>query len=189
VCGGLGGAVFNWFVNRRFRLPPVLQLKLLRPEGERTPIRSEDGTLEDARFFHLGLSNERRWSPATEVQVFLTRVGEPGPDERFQVSWVGEVPMRWRNQESSPLTRTVGHEADCDLCYLRRGGALHLLPLIVPNSLQAQRQSKCRLALFLQARSTQADSAVFRAEIAWDGEWEDGDAETQRHITIRVQAL
>ena len=105
----------------------------------------------------------------------MTRVDEPGPDGRFRTVWVNDVPMRWRDQEFSPLTRTLGPGADCDLCCLRKGKVLKLLPLIVPFSLQAQRQTKCRLALFLQARSTQADSPVFRVEIAWDGDWEDGD--------------
>jgi hypothetical protein len=187
VCGGLGGAVFNWFVNRRF--PPILRLRLHRPEGEKGQIRLDADTLEDARFYHLRISNLRRWAPATDTQVFLIRVDEPGPDGNFRTAWVNDVPMRWRNQESSPLTRTVGTDADCDLCFLRKGKVLTLLPLIVPFRLQAQRFAKSNLALFLQARSTQADSPVFRVEISWDGEWEDGDTEIQRHLTIKVAAV
>jgi hypothetical protein len=189
LCGGLGGAVFTWFANRRFRLPPVLQMRLVRREGERGRIRHADGSFENARYYHLRVSNSRRWSPANDVQVFLTRVEEPGPDGMFQVSWVGDVPMRWRNQESSPLTRTIGHEADCDLCCVREGRSLDLQPLITPFSLNAQKNEGCRIALLLQARSTQADSDIHRIEISWDGNWEDGDTEIQRHLGITVSGV
>jgi hypothetical protein len=60
LCGGLGGAVFNWYVNRRFRLPPVLRLRLLRDEGEKGKIKYSSQTqneieerFEDARYYHL----------------------------------------------------------------------------------------------------------------------------------------
>ena len=122
LCGGLGGAVFTWYTNRPFRRPPVLQLRLLREEGEKGKIKHPDGSFEDARYYHVRVSNtRRRWSPATDAQVVLIRMEEPGPDGAFQVTWVGDVPMRWRNQESSPLTRTIGHEADCDLCCVGEG--------------------------------------------------------------------
>jgi hypothetical protein len=77
LCSGLGGAVFNWYVNRRFRLPPVLRLRLLRDEGEKGKIKYSSQTqneieerFEDARYYHLRVSNARRWSPANDVQAF-----------------------------------------------------------------------------------------------------------------------
>jgi hypothetical protein len=76
LCAGLGGAVFNWYVNRRFRLPPVLRLRLLRDEGEKGKIKYSSPTqneieecFEDARYYHAS-QNARRWSPANDVQVF-----------------------------------------------------------------------------------------------------------------------
>jgi len=190
LCGGLGGAVFTWIVNRRFRQPPVLGLRLLREEGEKGKIRyaSHNGIeerSEEARYYHIRVSNERRWSPANDVQVFLIRLEEPGPDEALQVMWVGEVPMQWRHQEVSPLTRTIGHDADCDLCSVGKGKWLSLMPLIIPLNLNARRQERCRMVASFLARSTQVDSPILRIEIAWDGDWEDGDIEMQRHLKIR----
>jgi len=60
------------------------------------------------------------------------------------------------------------------------------MPLISPFNPNPVRTVACRLALFLQARSTQADSPIYRVEISWDGNWEDGDTEIQRHLTINV---
>lgn len=164
----------------------MLRLRLVRNEGERGRINRGDETFENARYYHLGVSNSRPSSPTNDVQVILIRIEEAGPDGTFQVAWVGEVPMRWRNQESSPLTRTIGPEANCDLCCVGERRWLSLMPLITPFSMSATKNARCRIALLLQARSTQADSNVFRAEISWDGVWEDGDAEIQSHLQINV---
>jgi hypothetical protein len=186
VCGGLGGAIFNWLTNRKFRLPPNLNLQLTRPEGERVKVNATGGGTEDVRYYHLRVSNSRRWSAASDVQVFLTRLDQPGPDGTFRPTWVGDVPMRWRDQEIVGLKRTVGHAYDCDLCSVSEGRRLLLMPLLAPFNLNPLRTAACRLALFIQARSTQSDSPMYRVEIAWDGNWESGDAEIQTHVTINV---
>lgn len=152
-------------------------------------IKNEDAAArsERARFYHLQISNDRRrWSPAENVQVFLIRIEEPGFDGIFQLVWSGNVPMRWRHQEFYPLTRTIGPETDCDLCYVTEEKWFGLLPLFVPNDLQVRRQNSCRIAASFQARSNQADSPIIRVEIAWDGLWEDGDTEIKRHMKMKV---
>src|SRR5580704_15138943 len=115
---------WNWFVNvagvvasllvvavalfgERFwkwKFPPTLKIKLLEQYGEKTVATAMQANgiplHNDVRFFHLQVWNERRkWSPAHNVQVFLTGIEEEGPDGRYQFTWVGNVPMRWRDQE------------------------------------------------------------------------------------------
>ena len=166
--------------------PPRLKLKLLRKEGEKTQLRSNLGVVvDDVRYFHLQVWNERRWSPAEQVQVYLTRLAEPGPSDELQVTWVGNVPLRWRDQEVVPLLQTVGAAKDCDFCMVqKKEGTLSLMPLLVPNNLNARRQGKCRFVAWLQVRSNQADSEVIRIQVAWDGLWEDGDTEMKRHLVV-----
>ena len=41
------------------------------------------------------------------------------------------------------------------------------------------------MVLSLQARSTEVDSEIFPLEIAWDGEWADGDTEIKRHLVVK----
>jgi len=173
-------ALFGDLIRRRF-FPPILRMQLLRKAGELTKFTSG----EPVRYYHLRVVNERRWSPASDVQVFLTRVEEPGPNGELQVTWLGEVPLRWRHQEVVPLTRSIGPSADTDLCSVAPNDGLRLMPLIVPNSLEARRQRTCKLVTSLQARSIEGDSEVVRVEIAWDGAWEAGEAEMQRHLVVR----
>jgi hypothetical protein len=165
--------------------PPLLRLRLLSEEGEKGKNRSQEGAVEDVRFYHLHVSNSRRHlSPAKEVQVFLVRVEEPGPGGSLIVTWASEIPMTWWNQQIWALTRTVGQDYDCDLCSVGKTKWLSLSPLIFPIALEARGQRACIIIASLQAKSNQVDSPICRFKIAWDGDWEDGDTEMKRHLHI-----
>jgi hypothetical protein len=167
-------------------LPPRLKLTLGRKEGEKTQLRNQgDGALvDDVRYYYLRVSNERRWSPAEGVQVYLSRIEEPDASGDLQVVWVGDIPIRWRDQEFVPLLRTIGSAADCDLCRVGKTSGFALMPLIVPHNLNAHRNKPFKLVASLQARSNQVDSEIMRIQISWDGLWEDGDVEMLRHQVI-----
>ena len=109
---------------KAYLFSPKLMLELRNPVGVKTTIvlqwQSEEGErrqrTEDARYYHVRVSNEARWPSATQVQVYLVRVEEPGPDGELQVTWSGEIPIQWTNQQIYPLARTIGPPADIDLC-------------------------------------------------------------------------
>lgn len=185
-------ALFGQAFRTKF-FPPRLTLQLLAAEGEKAKVRLawlEQGVpkerWEDARYYHLQVSNKRRWSPASNVQVFLMRVEEPGPDGDLQLRWTGDIPMRWRHQEVFPPTRPIGPSADSDLCSVVKGKWLELLPLVAPFNLEIKRREKCLVVLSLQARGNEADSPILRVQISWDGGWEDGAQEMKRHLVVKV---
>jgi len=188
VLAALFGPLVVEFLRSKW-FPPLIRLHLLSAEGEKGKNRSQDGgneKIEDVRFYHLRVSNSRRHlSPVKEVQVFLVRVEEPGPGGSLIVAWASEIPMTWRNQQVSPLTRTIGHDYDCDLCSVGKDNWLSLSPLIFPITLKARRRELCTMIVSFQAKSTQTDSPICRIEIAWDGDWEDGDSEIKRHLVIK----
>jgi hypothetical protein len=190
VCGGLGGAVFTWFVSRQSRLPPRLRIQLLTDKGEKGVIESQEGYAEHVRYYHLHISNDRRlWSPADHVPVFLIRIEEPDAEGLFQLVWSGDVPMRWRDQEFFPVMRTIGPAAHADLCCVGEDKWLRLLPLFAPRSLETIKRGSCRIAASVQARSSRVDSPITRVDIAWDGLWERGDSEMRRHLKIKVMEV
>jgi|SRR5882762_10391459 len=111
------------------------------------------------------------------------------PDGQPRIDWLGNVPMRWRDQEVVPLAQTVGAAKDADFLMVQRTeGKVSLMPLLVPNNLRAQRTGGCRFVARLQARSEQVDSDVLRIQVAWDGVWEDGDTEMQMHLVVAPAA-
>ena len=183
-------ALFGEQLKAKF-LPPKLRINLRDQRGEKTILArsSPSGTVEhldDVRYFHVRISNQRRTSPAHGVQVYLTTIQEPKLNGYFQTVWVGEVPLQWRDQQVNTITQTIGADKDCDFCMVRKEErTLYLLPLVVPNNLNARRKGACSFVASLQARSNEADSETVHIEVKWDGRWEDNDIEMQQHLVVR----
>ncbi len=170
-------------------LPPRLSLALRSKVGEKGQFRyptngaAHEGVI-NARYYHVTVSNARRWSQAKETQVFLTLLEEECIGGGARVVWVGQIPMSWRHREISPLVRTIGADADCDLCCADQNGRLQLMPLIIPLNLKHTWEGRFVLWLTLQAKSHLADSPPLRLKISWDGEWHDGDLEMSERLKI-----
>lgn len=185
-------ALFGQSFRSKF-FPPKLSLDLVNQDGEKTRVllkwnenNVEQERWEDARYYHLRVSNARRWSNANQVHVVLLRVEEPGADGRFVVSWVGDVPLGWRHQQVYPILRTIGPASDIDLCSVVKDKWLQLHPLVVPYNLEVIRRKPTRLLLFLQARSDECDSIILRVKLSWDGQWHEGAQEMRRHLVLEV---
>lgn len=183
-------ALFGAALRAKF-FPPLLRLDLLRQEGDKIPVRinppASTGApfrMEDARFFHLIVKNKRRWSPAHDVQIYLTRVETRDVTDRWAVEWLGDLPMRWRHQEISPLTRTVGPDAECDMMSVVKGKHIELSTLITPYNLQFRRSGPTQFVATFEARSSEVNSRQVRIMVTWDGDWHDGDLEMKHHLFV-----
>jgi hypothetical protein len=184
-------ALFGEVARKKF-FAPKLRLRFDDPKGEGTTVRltRTDAVIPQqkdlkARFYHLLVTNGRRWSPATQVQVLLLGVEEPRADGQFTPVWSGDIPVGWKNQEFFPPSRTLGPNSYIDLCSVREDGTFQLYPLFQPNNLRrVWKSERVRLRLSFQARSNESDSNVLRLEINWDGLWEDGAEEMRRHLIV-----
>jgi hypothetical protein len=183
-----GEKIRHWFFQ------PSLRLSLKNPQGELTTIQlgwrdPETGEIrsqsEQARLYHVRVSNPRhRWLPIKGVMVHLLQVQELGPDGIFQGKWIGDVPLRFRHFEVMPAQRTIGSEADADLCMIVRD-RFELLLLVQPNNLDSRRYGTMRMRVVLQARGIEADSNQLTLDIAWNGKWHDGAIEMGSNLTIK----
>lgn len=173
--------------------PPLIKMKLLEEYGEKTiavrQIKENLSMDDEVRFFHLKVWNQRRrLATAHQVQVFLIAIEQPGPNGEWLVSWAGNVPIRWRDQEITPFTQTIGAPVDCDFCMVGKlGRVLSLMPLIAPNNLKVHWEGPCKFMVRLQARSTEKDSEELYIQVSWDGKWEDGDIEMKKHLQVEVK--
>ena len=182
VAVGTIGAVLVALFGQAFRakfFPPKLSLRLHNPTGEVTL-----ESIWQVRYYHLRVSNSRRWSPAHEVRVVLLQVEEPGPNGELQILWTGDVPLAWKYQAISPVLRTIGPGACADLCSIRESKALRLHLMIHPNNLNVSRAKASIMVLTLQAQGTEGESLPIRIKIAWDGQWDKGEVEMRKHMVV-----
>jgi hypothetical protein len=179
--GAVVVALFGQALRSKF-FPPRLNLALVRPEGELTRFL----TGSQVRYYHLRVSNSRRWSPAQGVQVVLLQLEEPAADGSFRIAWRGDMPLGWRHQSLFPVARTIGAEADVDLCSVTEEPTLQLHPLLVPFNLQATRKAAVNWIVTVQARGDEADSPPLRIKIAWDGTWNQGESEMRQHLVVQT---
>lgn len=120
-------------------------------------------------WYHLRVTNRRRWSPATRVRVFVLKIDVRGRPDR---SWAGEVAIRWRFQDQTGEYRDFGPPYDCDLCAVGADNRLRLQPMIdwqLPGDLLTH-APPVHLNLTFQARGFEADSAPLHLTL----DWEDG---------------
>lgn len=184
--GAVIAALFGDYLLDKF-WPPKLQLQHLDPEGDLTTLRNvaSGAYIDDARYYHVQVSNDRHWRPATNLDVRLVQVEEPGPDGQPQVKWVGDSPICCRDQHLHPLRHTIGSSLDFDICsVLKNAMRLQLHPIVAPNNLRTQRVGPCHLVLWLQAKSTEGDSEIMRFKIDWNGQWHDGEREMRDNLKI-----
>jgi hypothetical protein len=189
--GTLGSVLVALFgsVLREKWWPPVFQVDLLTASGDKTTLtNTKTGThVDDVRYYHLHVRNNRRWSRATNAGVHVVRIEEPGPDGQLQVKWAGDVPIRCRHQEFYPLKQEIGSPLDYDLCCVTKSHpVLSLLPIIPANNLPFSRAEASEFVASFQVKSTQCDSDIVRIRFSWDGRWEDGETEMQTHLKVKI---
>ena len=197
IAAGTIGAVIVALFGQAFRakfFPPKLTISLADESGESTILSippaqgsNEATRIAEARFYHLRVTNTRRWSPATDTRIVLLQSEEPGPDGRLQVRWTGDIPLAWRHNSVFPPFRVVGPDAYADLCSVVNGSWMQLHTLAKPVTLNTIRSEASTIVLSLQAQSTQASSAPLRLRISWDGLFEKGAQEMQKHLTIKEE--
>jgi hypothetical protein len=146
---------------------------------------------------HLKVENERSWAPAKDVRVLILRLEIPDSSGNFQLEYSGEpAPLQWAFQGFKPLTPTIGPSDRVDLCSVTKNPdnaagphAFKLHPLYRSNSLQADWDGACRIAIIVQARALNAVSKPLRVELAWDGKWSDEVGQMKRHLTWSIKEL
>ncbi len=188
--GTLGAVVValfgNWIQLRFF--PPKLTIGLLDPDGEKVDVTTSTGQkVDEARYYHLLVSNSRRWFTARNVDVRLLQIEEPAPGGGWRTIWQATAPISCRNQAFNPMKHDIGSDMDFDICSVRKSGRVQIHPILVPNNLPTVWTPPCDLILSFQARSTEIDTRIIRVRISWDGVWHDGTKEMKDHFKIREE--
>jgi hypothetical protein len=184
VALGTIGAVAVALFRRKF-CPPKLEIILANPFGELTEWE-KDGSKHAARFYHARVINTRRWSPGTNLSLNLIAVEEERSDHTFSDEWQGDVQIKWKHPRNYPQPNYIGKPVDYDLVSVDAENFVSLHPIAAASSLNKFRKEKFRLRVWLQARSTEADSPVTKLEISWDGTWAEAEEEMKKHFIVKL---
>lgn len=195
----LVGVVGTWFIfgaaiwGERIRaslFKPQLRVMLDDPRGELT---SEAITItatgqvqqytRPARYYHLSGRNSRRWPIAHDVRILLTRLEKPDPSGIPTTVWTGEIPLAWEHAQIHFTSRSVGRPVRADLAVVAQDpqGSERASK---PTALTARDCAK-QIWVTVVATANEAGSPALRLELAWDGQWDTGEAEMARHVVIR----
>ena len=178
-----GERIRSWFFK------PKLEIALLNPKGELVtrPVTSGGASVLtqqsfQTRYYHIRLINKARWPVAHDAQVQIIQMEEPGPAANRKLSTPAccRCPGVMRSfilrRELLGLRQTP---TSCS-CETMAGST--------SRRCSSRTTSRCcikAIQIFgslLQARSTEADSKPLRLQIAWDGKWDQGEAEMAKHI-------
>jgi hypothetical protein len=174
-----------WGDQIRARLAVFGPRLVIEPLGLSRIVRQNNG--KRARYYHLRIRNTRpgRFPPAHETRVFIIRVetedaaGQPtlAFDERVQLTWAGQ-------EVFTSLSRTIGPEEKANLLWVREDGWFQFETIGTPNHFPPSGIGRARFWVTVQARSNEMDSPSRRFSITWDGKWEDGDREIEKHLVV-----
>jgi len=159
-----------------------LQVSLHDPEGELIDV--SDGT--PSRYYHLKVRNGRRWAPAKNVRVLLTKINKSAADGSFQgVALSGPLQLTWQYPNFHSLFPTIGPDDICDLGYLQKERFFKLSPYFFPNNFQGFLETPGKMRVEVIAVADNAESNPLLIEIAWDGQWSDDTIQMSKHLVIK----
>ena len=140
------------------------------------------------RFFYLRVRNTRagRFPPAHETQVLITRIEAEDAAGEPTIVFAETVPLTWVRQEVYPLLRTIGPDAEANLLRIREDGWFQFETIVRPHHLPQPGIGTARFWVTVQARSNEADSRPRRFRVTWDGQWQDGQCEIERHLVVAL---
>ncbi len=170
----------EWF--RSIFAAPKLNVALRSASGELT--KYGDG--RPVRYYHLLVSNSRRWAPCRNVVAYLTRVERPGPDGNWQQALrTGPIVLPWQFGKFHRGLPNIGREQICDLARISEEDGLELVPEYRPNNLDPTMRTAGRLRAHVVAIGDNGESDACVVEFAWDGKWHEGSSEMADYLVVK----
>jgi hypothetical protein len=114
----------------------------------------------------------------------IEAVEGPGPSGQPRQVFRGPLPLVWKHQQVYPSARTVGARAVADFLAISEQPSLSILTMITPNSWPVDYFKPTKMWITLVAKSSECDSEPIKVEIAWNGQWEPGETEIKKHLSI-----
>lgn len=170
----------EWF--RSIFAAPKMIITLREGSGELTTF----GDGRPVRYYHLLVSNSRRWAPCRNVVAYLTRVERPSTDGSWQQALrTGPVVLPWQFGKFHRGLPTIGRDWICDLARISEADGLELVTEFRPNNLDTSLRTAGRLQAHVVAIGDNGESEPCVVEFDWDGAWKVDASEMAKHLVVR----
>lgn len=183
-------AIWGDWVRYQLGLRPTLLLSLSDPRGEYITIsESVDGLTmasTPAYYYHLKVSNKKRWTQAVNVRVLITALLMPAADGTLiEQPLAGPLQLMWRHAQYHPPYSLVGPDDFCDLGFIKKDQVFRLTPLVAPNNFRGQLEANQGMRIVVRAVADNAESNDLLIDIRWDGLWDDDQIRMSSHLTVK----
>ncbi|MCK4436112.1 hypothetical protein KAU87_04800 [Candidatus Bathyarchaeota archaeon] len=163
---------------------PKLELQLRDIRGNLTSRTGGPRTI----YYHLRVSNKRKWSPAKSVRILLTSLAKKRADGSFYPdTLIAPLQLTWAYPNFHELLPTIADEDTCDVGFLDENARrFSLSTYITPNNFQGFVTPNEAIQIHVIATAhnyTMKKPLVL--EISWDGQWSDNMDTMNRHLVIR----
>ena len=166
----------------------VLKAKLFSPKFT-ISLKNKAGELNktnggiSTRYYHLVIGNKRT-TIANDCIVSLVKIESVG-NVGTSCYWEGDVPLTWIYPTVyKTIYKNIGSSEECDLIKITEEKEVFFETLFDPNNFPSIFKERFTLLIGVKVKSVQATSEVIRFKLEWDGLWEPGEAEMQRHFSI-----
>ena len=174
-----------WGEKVRARLAgPKIQLSLRDTRGNLT----QRGNGVKTAYFHVAVTNHRRWSPARNVRLLLTAVQTRAADGSYSPEGVvHSVQLTWAFPQFHELSPTIAAKDMCDFGSLDDGAAAFVPSLyIMPNDfpgLVRPGESK-RFSIVASADNYYSGTPLV-LQVSWDGKWTADTEQLMKHLVVK----
>jgi len=176
-----------WGVAIKARLVgPKLELVLHDPEGDPIEMHAKDGSIHPARWYHLRLTNKRRFATAHNARVVVTVISRPAADGTVDMCpCPGPLQLFWQYPATLPQYLTLGPDRICDLGYLTKDEKFKLALMVTPHNTDPYLAAKEEMYVEVVGQADEAESKPLRLRISWDGLWEEDTAKMTKHLVVK----
>ena len=158
----------EWFRNKL--VAPKLELKLRDTKGHITNLQNGQKVI----YYHLVVTNKRKWAIARGVQVVLESVYQRAADGTFKAdALVSDVPFIWTFPQFSQITPNISDQKICDFGHLSENEKVFKPELyFLPNNFNGFVSPNNTIQYSIRVKGenfTSGESKII--EISWDGKW------------------
>jgi hypothetical protein len=175
-------AIWGDWVRARL-VGPKLELALRDPRGELNT--RNDGKRE--LYYHIEVTNGRKWSPARQARVMLTEVEKKIADGSFVRDPLIPLQLTWAySAAAGEMLPTIVANQTCDLgCLTENGDRFRLTTYSRPNNFHGFIIAGQTMRATVVAMADNVQSLPLCIEISWDGKWSADSSEMQRHLVVK----